>query len=82
MNGQPMSGRRAIWRISAFVIAIVGVLAACSDRQVYESLQARERSECAKQPPNLYRACIERADMSYEEYQRAREENDGDREEQ
>jgi len=59
------------------LVLLVCCLAACSAKQVYEGGMGMERSKCAQGPANEYRNCMERSDMSYEEYEAARKEADG-----
>lgn len=51
-------------------------LAACSARQGYAGAQQMEQSRCASGPANQYEACMQRASMSYDEYQQKRAEQD------
>ena len=53
-------------------------LAACSARQGYAGAQQMEQSRCASGPANQYEACMQRANMSYDEYQQKRAEQDND----
>lgn len=50
------------------------VVAACSNREVYDSIQAGKRNECSKLPPSQYEECIADANKSYYEYERERKE--------
>ena len=54
--------------ILLLIISTVG----CSYRGAYESLQVSRRYECTKLPPSQYQSCMERASMTYEEYERER----------
>ncbi len=57
---------------------ILCCLAACSARQGYAGAQQMEQSRCASGPANQYEACMQRASMSYDEYQQKRAEQDSD----
>lgn len=50
------------------------VLAGCSNRGIYEGIQAGNRNECLRLPPSQYDDCMERASKSYDEYDRERKE--------
>jgi hypothetical protein len=55
------------------VLAVLGAVG-CSSRAVYDNMRIHQRNECLKEPPPAYFECIERANKSYEEYQRERKE--------
>lgn len=50
------------------------VLAGCSNRGIYEGIQAGNRNECLRLPPSQYDDCMKRASKSYDEYDRERKE--------
>jgi hypothetical protein len=50
------------------------VLSSCSNRGVYEGIQASNRNECSKLPPSQYDECMEKANKSFTEYERERKE--------
>ena len=50
-----------------------GVVAACSNQQLYTAVQERERQECAKLPQVQYEECMREIEGSYEDYARERE---------
>lgn len=59
-------------------LVFIGMLAlllmqACSNRQVYDAMQARERNECMKVPESQYQECMERTHQSYDEFKRERD---------
>jgi hypothetical protein len=57
------------------LLLVLGITAAgCSSRAVYDNIQINQRNDCAKEPPSDYFECLERADKSFDEYQREREE--------
>jgi len=59
------------------VAVLIVFITACSSRQGYEALQGMEQSRCAHGPANQYRECLDRQQMSYEEYQaKANEQED------
>ena len=55
------------------ILLLVFLMVGCSYRGAYESLQVSRRYECTKLPPSQYQACIERASMTYDEYERERQ---------
>jgi len=58
-----------------FLALTVG-LSACSAQQAYSGLQQGAKNDCAVSSANSseYTRCMERLDMSYEEYEQARKE--------
>lgn len=61
-----------MYKLSVLVALVF--LAACSSKAVYDNIQINNRDECRKGPPSQYEECIERANKSYEEYERERKE--------
>ena len=57
--------------IPLFLVLIA--LASCSNRGVYEGIQAGNRNDCLKLPPSQYDECMENANVSYDEYELERE---------
>ena len=53
-------------------LALLAALAGCSDRQMYEAMQAGRRNECQKYDDETRARCLEGANMSYEQYRRER----------
>lgn len=49
-------------------------IGACSNKVVYDNFQLNNRNDCAKLPPSRYDECMERANKSYDEYERERKE--------
>ena len=56
------------------MILIFFIIAGCSSRGAYESIQTSSRFECSKLPPSQYDECMKNADKSYDEYERERKE--------
>ena len=54
------------------------ILASCTNRDVYDSLQANNRNECMKLPQSQYDDCMADANKSYAEYEQERKEAIGD----
>lgn len=46
----------------------------CSNKQIYEGVQASNRHECMQRPQSQQADCFAQAGKSYDEYQREREE--------
>jgi hypothetical protein len=58
-------------------LALVLGLSACSAKQTYGGLQQGARNDCASAANSTeYARCMERLDMSYEEYEQARREQE------
>lgn len=62
--------------ISIFIFSVV--LAGCSSKQAYNSMQEQARSQCVKTATQQdYADCVDRASsMSYEEYEQKRKEEE------
>ena len=50
-------------------------IGACSNKAIYNNFQLNNRNDCAKQPHSEYETCMERTNMSYEEYEKKRKES-------
>jgi hypothetical protein len=48
--------------------------ASCSNKQMYEALQIKQKNECQKVPPSEYGECMARTKKSYEQYEAERQE--------
>ena len=61
-------------RNTLFVLCVLSALLiqGCGARQLYEGLQTSQRFECHKASQSDVDECLERADISYEEYQKDR----------
>ena len=57
-----------------FLVLVILLLSACSNRAVYETMQSHEREECAKGPAHAYQSCLEATQKPFEEYERERNE--------
>lgn len=56
------------------LLLVLLILTGCSNRSIYENIQANNRMECSKLPPSQYDECVENANKSFDEYEREREE--------
>jgi hypothetical protein len=46
---------------------------ACSNRQVYDAIQNRQKVLCQEVPRSEYQKCMEEADASYDTYKKERD---------
>lgn len=60
-------------RLMFIVVAVAAIASACSNRQVYEGLQAGKRQQCLKLAEPDRSRCLQSAGTGYDEYQRERE---------
>lgn len=61
--------------MSKFLMVLIMLSAAgCSNKVIYDNLHLDERNKCVDEPLPAYYECIERANKSYEEYERERKE--------
>jgi hypothetical protein len=59
-------------RYLAVLLPLV-LLQACTNREVYEALQNRQKVLCQEQPKSEYGKCMQQADESYDAYKKNRE---------
>ena len=57
----------------AQIACLALLLTACSNRAVYDNLQHNQLQECDRAPLSEYEVCKEGASMSFEDYQRERQ---------
>lgn len=55
-----------------FLIIMFLFISACTNRGAYEGIQASNRFECSKLPHSQYDECMEKINISYDEYERER----------
>tara|TARA_R110002073_G_scaffold125486_9_gene270046 strand:- start:429 stop:656 length:228 start_codon:yes stop_codon:yes gene_type:complete len=61
--------------MKALIVPLIFLtVTACSNRGVYEGIQASNQFECSKLPPTQYDECMQRANTPYQEYERNRTE--------
>ncbi len=53
-------------------IALLALIAGCSNKQLYGALQDSQKVECQKYPDTRYEECMERLSTPYEEYENDR----------
>ena len=51
----------------------IALLQACSDRQVYDAIQNRQKVLCQEAPRSEYQKCMEDTNKSYTTYKQERE---------
>ncbi len=69
------SMRVEIVKYYVVLIGVVGIsMAACSNRDVYATLQNNNQLDCQKKPVSQQEECERLASKSYEEYERERQE--------
>jgi len=56
------------------VLTFISALAACSNKQIYESTQLNRQNECYKLPDAQIDECMEQHKKSFDEYDRKRQE--------
>lgn len=63
-------------RISKFIYILIMLvlLASCSNRQIYNTIQENRRQECQKLPSSQAEECTERYSMPFDTYQQRQEE--------
>lgn len=63
----------ALLRLSVFLVFIVTSLAACTNKEVYESVRSNRLNDCQYLTEPERERCMERYDKTYDEYERERE---------
>jgi hypothetical protein len=63
-------------RYLVIVLSLVP-MQACSNRQMYEAIQNRQRVLCQEVPRSEYQKCMEEADESYRTYKQERDKVEG-----
>ncbi len=59
--------------ISALALLVALALPGCSNRQIYEGLQAGQRNECQRLAEPERSKCLERANLRYDDYEKERD---------
>ena len=54
--------------------AAVSLVSACSNQQLYDTVQHNNEIECSKLPQAQYEECMAEIDQPYDEYERERQE--------
>ncbi|MBV2129300.1 hypothetical protein [Arsukibacterium indicum] len=58
---------------TALIICLLLGITGCSNKGVYQDLQRNKRNECLQLPQAEYDKCMQTMEMSYEEYERQRQ---------
>ncbi|WP_455207887.1 hypothetical protein [Kaarinaea lacus] len=58
-----------------FLLLVLLFIGSCSNKQMYEALQIKQKNDCQKLPHSEYKECIERAEKPYEEYEEERQQS-------
>ncbi len=58
--------------IPALALLVALALPGCGNRQIYEGLQAGQRNECQRLAEPERSKCLERANLSYDDYTKER----------
>lgn len=56
------------------LILTSGLIAGCSNQQVYETIRHNQQLDCQKMPDPQYEDCMQQAGVPYTEYKKQREE--------
>ncbi len=56
------------------LLLVVMALSACTNQQIYSSIQNDQQLKCQQLPPSQYDECMADAGISYEQYKKEREE--------
>lgn len=54
---------------------VLALVAGCSNKDLYENIQANNQFACENVAPSQYDECMNRSSMSYEEYEAKRTED-------
>ena len=54
---------------------VLALVAGCSNKDLYENIQANNQFSCENVAPSQYDECMDRSSMSYEEYEAKRTED-------
>ena len=60
------------WRCAIVALLIAFLACGCTSRELYRYGQEHQREQCRSGPPSEYDQCMQRANESYETYQRNR----------
>jgi len=66
------------YRLGLWLLAGIVCLPACSNQQLYEAVRENRLQDCERQPPGAVEGCKRDFAMRYEEYERARRQQETD----
>ena len=58
---------------ATLIVALAGLLSACTNQQVYDTAQQNHALECQKYPDSRYEDCMRTVEKDFETYERERE---------
>lgn len=58
---------------TCLLLCLCLLLSSCSNRAIYNLIQAREQNKCYTLPRTQQRDCLDRAGVSYGEYKKAKD---------
>lgn len=58
----------------SLIIIVSIVLGACSNKEIYNAIQANQHNQCRQLPKEEYEKCLERTKQAYEKYEAERQE--------
>jgi len=61
-------------RLFLLLMLLLILIAGCSNRQIYDAIQANQKNECLKIPSPEYEKCMERINKPYDKYEEERQE--------
>lgn len=59
---------------SVLIMALLVLVAGCSNRAVYENIQINKRNQCLQGPQAAYDECMEGTEKPYEKFEQERRE--------
>jgi len=62
------------WFTFLMLMLMLMLIVGCSNRQIYDSIQANQKNECLKQSMLEYEGCMERINKPYDKYEGERQE--------
>jgi hypothetical protein len=74
MHHHPSIIERGSLIMKIFILFCLVILTACSQRQIYDSVQTNNRNECERLSGVQRKECLERLAPDYQTYERQRKE--------
>ena len=62
-------------KITGYLLCACLLMCSCSNREIYNIIQAREQNQCYSLPRSQQQECLDRAGVSYDDYTRAKDSN-------
>ncbi len=57
------------------IALLISLFCGCNNQVTYEAVQQKQRNECGKLPQGQYEDCVREVGISYEDYERERQES-------